>query len=216
MHSFVKRHKQLIILIALINFILSPLWHDLMFIPNSLLTVISFSLVIFASLNASEERILKIIVLAIGWTALGIIWLEYGNHLALPLSVIRMFFSLLLFIVLFSILIRSVLKTEKIHLKIIINVMSGFILLGIVGGICFEILDFFAPDSLAFASPKTAYGFYYFSFINLTSVGFGDIIPNSPKAQALTVLLGVTGQFYLAFGVAVFVGKYLSHKNEHA
>jgi len=91
--------------------------------------------------------------------------------------------------------------------------MSGFILLGIIGGVCFEFLDHYAPNSLLFTSQKSAYSFYYFSFINLTSVGFGDIAPNSPQAQATTVLLGILGQFYLAFGVSVFVGKYLSQKN---
>jgi len=210
MMNIIKSHKQLLILIALFNFILSPLWHGITFVPDSLITVISFSLVIFASLNATEEKSLRLIILSTGWTALIVIWLEYIDCLPFPLSTVRMFFSLTLFLLLIYILIRKVLRTEKIHLEVIISVMSGFLLLGIVGGVCFEFLDYFAPESLVFTSTKSSYSFYYFSFINLTSVGFGDIIPNSPQAQATTVLLGILGQFYLAFGVSVFVGKYLS------
>lgn len=214
MRRFIKENQEIIILIALVNFIMAPLWYGITFLPHSLLTVISFSLVIFASLNAAKERVFRFIILSMGWMVLGIIWFEYMNDLSLSLSLTRMIFSLLLFVILFFILIRNVLRTEKIHIKIIINVMSGFILLGIIGGVCFEMLDYFSPDSLIFTAPKSAYGFYYFSFINLTSVGFGDIIPNSEQAQAIAILIGVLGQFYLAFGVAVFVGKYLNQKNE--
>lgn len=212
MIKFIKSHPQLFILIALFNFILSPLWQGMTFVHISLVTVISFSLVILASLNATEEKFLRLMILSIGWTALIVIWLEYIDCLSFALSTVRMFFSLALFVSLFYILIRKVLRTDKIHLEVIISVMSGFILLGIIGGVCFEFLDYFAPESLIFTSPKRAYSFYYFSFINLTSVGFGDIIPNSSKAQAMTVLIGILGQFYLAFGVSVFVGKYLSQK----
>lgn len=214
MMNFIKSHQQLIILIALFNFILSPLWHGLTFVPHSLITVISFSLVIFAILNDTEEKSLRLIILSIGWAALVVIWLEYINCLPFPLSTVRMSFSLLLFVLFFYILIRKVLRSEEIHMDIIISVMSGFVLLGIVGGVCFEFLDYFAPESLLFTSPKSSYSFYYFSFINLTSVGFGDIVPNSSKAQAMTVILGILGQFYLAFGVSLFVGKYLKLKNE--
>ena len=184
-----------------------------MILPSSLITVTSFSLVIFASLIASNHKLFQRSILLIGLAVLTVVWLEFTNYLSFPLSLTRMYFSLFLFLLLFIILIRNVLQTKIIHLKIIVNVMSGFILLGIVGGVCFEILDYFAPNSLSFTTPKSAYSFYYFSFINLTSVGFGDITPNSPQAQATTVILGVLGQFYLAFGVSVFIGKYLSQQN---
>ncbi len=90
--------------------------------------------------------------------------------------------------------------------------MCGFVLLGILGGVVFEMLEYHAPGSLQFKSEMSSYSFYYFSFINLTSVGFGDIIPGSSQAQAITILLGIIGQFYLAFGVAVLVGKFLNEE----
>lgn len=90
--------------------------------------------------------------------------------------------------------------------------MSGFILLGIIGGVIYEWLELFSPGSVGVTADSGGYNFYYFSFISLTAVGYGDIVPRSPQAQA--VLLSVTGQLYMAIGVAVFVGKFISGQKE--
>ena len=50
--------------------------------------------------------------------------------------------------------------------------------------------------------------YLYFSFITLTSVGFGDIRPATPAAQSLTMFCGIYGQLYFAILVAKLVGIY--------
>jgi hypothetical protein len=45
----------------------------------------------------------------------------------------------------------------------------------------------------------------YFSFVTLTTVGYGDISPVSPAARTLAWVEAVTGQFYLAVIVAGLV-----------
>lgn len=56
-------------------------------------------------------------------------------------------------------------------------------------------------------------GFSGFSFISITTVGYGDITPMTPPAQSLTMVLNIIGQFYLAIVIAVFVGKYINEKS---
>ena len=53
------------------------------------------------------------------------------------------------------------------------------------------------------------YQLTYFSFTTLTSLGFGDVLPLTPPAQSLALLIGITGQLYLTILVAMLVGKYL-------
>jgi voltage-gated potassium channel len=50
---------------------------------------------------------------------------------------------------------------------------------------------------------------FYFSFITLTSTGFGDILPLSPVAKGFTVSEAVIGQFYVAILVARLVSLQL-------
>jgi hypothetical protein len=60
---------------------------------------------------------------------------------------------------------------------------------------------------------NTAVGFHdylYFSFVTLTTLGYGDITPVSAFAKSLTIFIAITGQLYLTILIAMLVGKYLS------
>jgi hypothetical protein len=51
--------------------------------------------------------------------------------------------------------------------------------------------------------------FLYFSFVTLTTAGYGDIAPVNPLIRTLAYLEMVTGQFYLAILVAGLVGLFI-------
>jgi hypothetical protein len=46
----------------------------------------------------------------------------------------------------------------------------------------------------------------YYSFVTLTTVGYGDITPVSPAARTLAWLEAMMGQFYIAVLVAFLIG----------
>lgn len=52
----------------------------------------------------------------------------------------------------------------------------------------------------------------YFSVVTMATVGYGDILPVSETARALTVIEAVVGQFYVAVIVAVFVSLYSAQR----
>ena len=54
---------------------------------------------------------------------------------------------------------------------------------------------------------------FYFSFITLTTIGYGDFAPTSELGQKIVILEGLTGQFYIAIVMAILVGKFLSHND---
>jgi hypothetical protein len=51
----------------------------------------------------------------------------------------------------------------------------------------------------------------FYSFVTLTTLGYGDITPITSPARALTVLEAITGVFYLAIFIARLVGSYQAH-----
>ena len=51
--------------------------------------------------------------------------------------------------------------------------------------------------------------FLYFSFVTLTTLGYGDVTPVHDVAQMLAVAEAVTGQLYLTIFVARLVGLYV-------
>lgn len=52
----------------------------------------------------------------------------------------------------------------------------------------------------------------YFSFVTISTLGYGEITPVSPLARALVNVEAIFGQFYIAILVAALVGKYLSEE----
>jgi hypothetical protein len=56
--------------------------------------------------------------------------------------------------------------------------------------------------------------FQYFSFVTLTTLGYGDITPVTEVAKAITVLEAVVGQLYLVVAVAWLVLGCMCQKNQ--
>jgi Na+/H+-dicarboxylate symporter len=54
----------------------------------------------------------------------------------------------------------------------------------------------------------------YFSFVTLTTLGYGDITPVSTAARMLATIQAVIGQMYLTVLVARFVGMHISQAGE--
>ena len=56
--------------------------------------------------------------------------------------------------------------------------------------------------------------FQYYSFVTITTLGYGDITPITEVAKAFSVLEAVVGQLYLVVAVAWLVGMYVSKKSK--
>jgi hypothetical protein len=52
----------------------------------------------------------------------------------------------------------------------------------------------------------------YFSFVTLTTLGYGDVTPVSPFARSLSTAAAVTGQLYLTILMAALVGMHIAER----
>ena len=189
-----------------------PVWERMMTISASLIVVMSYSLIIFTGINITDRKINKLWLIIIGTFTLICVWIEFALGWSEMISMIRIISTLILFISLFYSLIIEIISTKDICVEMILAVMSGFLFLGILGGVVFELNDTLYPNSFNLSADTGNYSYYYFSFINLTSIGFGDIYPQTAATQSITLILGIIGQFYMAFGVTVFIGKFLNQQ----
>ena len=85
--------------------------------------------------------------------------------------------------------------------------------LGSIFGVGYSLLDHLAPGS--FGGLLDLAGGFYFSFVTLATLGYGDIVPVSDTARGLAIVEAVAGQMYLAVLVARLVSLY-SQKSEGA
>jgi hypothetical protein len=211
--NYLEEHKYLIALISVFNFLLTPIYIAVIGANPAHIVVINYTLVILASSLIAATNKARMITYALGAIVLICIWLEYSMIENRMLVWIRLGSSFLLFFNFCVLLVRQLVKIKMVNLRFILGPLLGFLYLGILGGILFEAIHLLDVNSFQLPNSTSGYIFYYFSFISITTVGYGDVTPLTHSAQAVTMVLNIIGQFYLAIVIGVFVGKYINSKS---
>ena len=112
--------------------------------------------------------------------------------------------TLIIGVVIASILV-FMLKSEEVNLEIIYAAILLYLLAALLWAFVYTFLELIDPASfnIDLSQPQDdLLVFQYFSFVTLTTLGYGDITPVSEVAKAITVLEAVVGQLYLVVVVA--------------
>jgi hypothetical protein len=93
-----------------------------------------------------------------------------------------------------------------------------YLLMGVCWGVLFYYVEVISPGS--FNAPpfgsreQSIQDFLYYSFVTLTTLGYGDMFPLGPVAQTLSYLEAVSGTIYLAILVGALVGAFYARERE--
>lgn len=106
---------------------------------------------------------------------------------------------------------RQVLLTGSVDLNKMVGSIALYFMLGLFFSVLYTMLLQFSPEALNGIGPNPIIAHLsptnYFSFVVLTTLGFGEITPVGPLARVLVTIEAVTGMFYLAMVVASLVGS---------
>lgn len=129
--------------------------------------------------------------------------------------------SILFYFYLSAMFIRQISSSKVVDVKVIVESIIGYLMLGIAFGLLIALALF--ANSNAFSFPDTAItinekysglsSFIYASIVTLSTLGYGDVLPNTPAARSLVTFITVCGQFYMAIIVALLIGKFSSMNN---
>lgn len=112
--------------------------------------------------------------------------------------------------------LQQVAVGNDISLNRIVGAVCGYLLLGVMWSIAYSVLEFSQPGSFKglteLASTAWNPDWIYFSFVTITTLGYGDITPLTQTARSLTFSEAIVGQFYIAVLVAGLVSAYISAK----
>ena len=103
-------------------------------------------------------------------------------------------------------------EEEEITTNVIAGAICGYLLIGLMWANFFSVLEILQPGSFKTsenANTELSY-FTYYSYVTLTTLGFGDITPITSQARSLSVLEAIAGPIYLAVLVARLVGMSIS------
>ena len=128
------------------------------------------------------------------------------------LSDITGIISTIFFFGIIVLLIIRVAKSKRVTIVEFLESINIYMLLGIAASILFGFLYRIKPEAFSASTGNfsSQADFIYFSFVTITTLGYGDILPVSHLARSLAIMFSVTGQLYLTMIIAMLVGKYLS------
>jgi voltage-gated potassium channel len=129
---------------------------------------------------------------------------------------------LLYFIVITIGLITIIASIQRVKGRIIVDAISGYLLLGLVFALIFMILNALDPAAYGFSSVVKAGNeewhntadYIYYAFVTYSTLGYGDMLPLTSAAKTLATLAAVTGQIYLTVIIAMLVGKFLGQAQQ--
>jgi len=128
----------------------------------------------------------------------------------LIIKVIKSALLLVLFIATAFKVISFILKLKKVNAQVIAGSIATYLLFGLSGAMLFDMIDVLYPHSFKHSfNYGGGYDMVYFSFVTLSTLGYGDITPHTPQGQAVAILVSIVGQLYLAILMAMLVGKFL-------
>ncbi len=111
-------------------------------------------------------------------------------------------------------------RTRRVDANMICASLCIYLLMGVVWASLYSLCEAFQPGSfiyayadeveMVFGGEKSLTPIYY-SFVTLTTLGYGDMVPISPPAKILAILEATVGQVYLTVLVARLVGLHIAH-----
>lgn len=135
------------------------------------------------------------------------------------IDVTHLIILLTFFIGSFFLSFKQILMSKEITQNMIIGSVVLFLLLGVIWSTLYLLLLIVFPDGFngleALSWKENFSQVTYFSFVTLTTLGYGDISPKNSITRFFVYSEAIVGVFYMAIIVSSLVSARLSHKENH-
>jgi len=206
----------LILLILIISMlVLTPFLDE--FVSTRILMDVFLTAIFIAIIYAiGSKRFQTIIASVLAMPLIITTWSAYFVE-ATSISLLTKIFGAFFFAYAAINILRIIAKSEKVSKETIFAAIVAYLLIALMWAFLYMILELVSPGSFSFPD-KEHWGesmqFEYFSFVTITTLGYGDITPLTDKASALAMIEAVVGQIYLVVLVAWLVGMHVSQRSK--
>ncbi len=172
---------------------------------------ILFALVILATVRAaSSERRTRLVFLVLAVSAIALLWTSNGvERTGVGVA------GLMIFVVLntgtVGLMLKRILKARVVGFDVLCSAVAVYLLIGVTWALTYIVIDILDPtafEQLAVSAWAGGTDYVYFSFVTLTTLGYGDISPNGNFVRIWAVMEAGVGVLYLALLIARLVSLY--------
>lgn len=212
--SWYEQHRFLFLLISLLAAIaLSPLFDEsrvFNFISDLFITLVFLS----GLWVVSKQRIWLFAGVALAFPMMLSLWVAHIAYIP-SLKIVGSLCGILFLLLLVVKILKFVFASRRVTVELIHATTVCYLLLGLCWAFIYGLIETLHPGSFSVLPPDeigASATFSYFSFVTLTTLGYGDISPVAEVARSFALLEAITGQFYLAVLVARLVGMQIAYE----
>jgi hypothetical protein len=206
-----------LLIALLVLFFLNALFEQLQSDALGKLTGVFLTVIVVVAVWTVEHRFrfpyprVGVTALLVAIVALELLFDHYG------LAILQLVMLLVFFTLTIVIACRQVLFSGNVDLNQIVGAICIYIFLAVAWALAYLLVEHLFPGSIPGLEGgdwrESMQKSVYYSFVTMTTLGFGDISPLQPLARYLTYLQAVTGQFYIAILVASLIGVRLADRS---
>jgi hypothetical protein len=208
-HNYLQRPYSILFFSLLVTLVAAPIAaeYQLRTWPIELLLIINLAVAgVGYGTPRGRRRLLAVVTLTAMLRILGR-WLHIGAAAdgAVLLSVLLAVFAAIA-------ALRFAIRGRKVDSERLSAALSAYLLAGLCFGIVYFQVEQLRPGSFAIGGAATKLSeldlqtAFYFSFVTLATLGYGDISPLTPTARGMAISEAILGQLYLAVLIARLVG----------
>jgi hypothetical protein len=187
-----------------------------------LLTNVFLSLILIAgAITVSRNRIFRTLVFSWGLLTFVFLWIRFlfpYHDLIFVTSCLSLVFQVLLTFLILSQIFREGPTTSHR----IMGAVAAYLLLGVIWSQAYYLIALRMPEVFSVQGPFTLSDrealqsqLFYFSFVTLTTLGYGDIVAVHPMVRMLVILEAAAGQLFPAILIARLVSLQVQSKHKN-
>ncbi len=213
------------LLVALVVLLLLPPLMPGVLMGRQIVTLAFLVVAVGAAFNVSRRKATLVLVTLMAVASLA----AYGASLLWPETnagrIVGLLFSTGLYLMALRGVAGEVFGARTVTVGTIRGALCIYILLGVVWASVYALVETSHPGSFSFpeitrVAPEGvdapgrrtlgATGFFYYSFVTLTTLGYGDITPRTELARTLSWFEALVGQLFIAVTLARLVAVHVS------
>jgi hypothetical protein len=110
-------------------------------------------------------------------------------------------------------ILKRVLSAREVTMTELYRAVNVYIMIGIAFGLIFALTELLSPGSFHYAYEEPSFSsVVYFSFVALSTAGFGDITAILPFARSVVIIEMITGVMYMAMLIGLLVNAHYSSR----
>ena len=207
---FKERFLSLLIFI-IIMLVVGPLFEE--FVQLSILMDILWSAIFVSAIYAvSQKKRHIVIAVLLVLPMLGSIWTKYFVQYK-ALVVVGSLCGAAFFLFAIIQMLIFIYGQKEVTRDLIVGAAVVYLFMALMWTFIFVVVETLHPGSFNLPEGQNIEAtrqFVYYSFVTLTTLGYGDITPITTMARSLCILEAVIGQLYLVVQVAWLVGIHVS------